>query len=52
MNMKGEYLGTGGNAIHTALEGVRSLSPHVLTYPTAAILLCSPLLCSVAISSV
>ena len=46
MDVKGEYLGAGGNPISTALEQVQSLSPRVLTYPNAAILLHSPLRCN------
>ena len=38
-DVKGEYLGPGGNPKHTAFEQGRSLSPHVLTYSNAAILL-------------
>ena len=41
-DVKGEYLGAGGNPIHTAFERGRSLSPRVLTYPNSAILLRSP----------
>ena len=41
-DVKGEYLGAGGNPMHTAFERGRSLSPRVLTYPNAAILLRSP----------
>ena len=41
-DVKGKNLGAGGNPIHTAFERGRSLSPRVLTYPNAAILLRSP----------
>ena len=37
--VKGEYFGTGGNPIRTALERVRSFVSRVLTYLNAAVLL-------------
>ena len=51
-DVKDEYLGAGGNPISTAFKRVRSLSPCVLTYPNAAILLRSPLRCNVAVHPV
>ena len=44
-DVKGEYLGAGGNPISTVLELVQNLSSRVLTHPNAAILLRSPLWC-------